>query len=87
MLRTILHLGRKVGKINTIQTSLGMIAVWEKPCERCTGLPPDDDEFSDLIAAIKSGQLSADELIYRCAWRPSGKCAGFAQRVALGQSV
>lgn len=56
-------------------------SVHSRPCRHCPAAHfPPDPEAEDILGYVRSGEMSADEATYCCAWNPSKRCKGAADR-------
>lgn len=63
-------------------------AVHERPCRLCPAAHyPPDPESEDILGYVKSGEMSADEATYCCAWNPSKRCKGAADRYGYKEAT
>lgn len=52
---------------------------WLHPCKKCPAhWYPTDPEARDVM---EWDRQSAEETIYRCAWRPAGNCMGISWKI------
>ena len=56
--------------------------IWKTPCKHCpSAYSPPDPEALDFEKAVKTGELSAKEVVFACAWRPQKLCRGICDKL------
>ena len=62
--------------------------VHKKPCKNCPSAHhPRDPEAQDILDALSRGEVSFEDVVFPCAWRPEKICRGVYDSASLVRNL
>lgn len=63
-----------------------MTEIYKRPCGPCPTARGDDPEIIQMREWYRTGQITAQEMVFRCAWRRKKICRGIADFAGITEA-